>query len=125
MPNWAPPWFVVLDILVVACLTWFVASAIAVIRTIAPRLEQHSGRPSPLFFATIAQMGIEDFKATMRTLPPNQVIDLLAEQTYDNAKIISLKSDLVRQSVRFFYLGMACFLAFTVGRPVLMGFIAR
>lgn len=61
----------------------------------------------------------------MRTITPNQVIDLLAEQTYDNAKIIAQKTTNVQGCIRLFYWGMACFFAFTIGRPVLLGFLAR
>jgi hypothetical protein len=125
MPTWAPTFFVILDAMALASLFCFITTAITVVRTIAPRLSQHSGRPSPLFFATIAQTGIEDFKATMRTITPNQVIDLLAEQTYDNAKIIAQKTSSIRGCIRLFYWGMACFFAFTIGRPVLLGFLAR
>jgi hypothetical protein len=125
MPGWAPTFFVILDILVLACLFFFTTAAIMVIHTITPRLDQHSGRPSPLFFATIAQIGIEDFKAAMRTIPPNQASELLAEQTYDNAKIIARKCSYVQKSIRMFYWGMASFLVFTIGRPIVLALTAR
>lgn len=54
MPSWAPTFFVILDALALASVFCFITIAISVVRTIAPRLSQHSGRPSPLFFATIA-----------------------------------------------------------------------
>jgi hypothetical protein len=37
-----------------------------------------------------ASMPIEDFKTTMKDITPNGVIDQLADQTFDNAKIVSL-----------------------------------
>src|SRR5713226_3715337 len=125
LSTWAPTFFVILDAFALACLACFIATAITVICAISPRTTQHSGRVSPLFFGTIAGMPIEDFKTTMKTLTPNDVIDQLADQTFDNAKIVTQKTDHVRRSIRFFYCGMTCFFAFTIGRPILLSLLTR
>lgn len=122
---WAPPFFVVLDAMVLGCLGCFIATAIMVICAITPRTGQHSGRTSPFFFGTIASLPLEDFKKAMNEITPNQVIDQLADQTYDNAKIVKQKTNYVRRSIKLFYCGMACFFAFTVGRPLLLSLVAR
>jgi hypothetical protein len=118
--DWAPPCFIILDLLALGCLASFIASAITIICAISPTTSQHSGRSSPLFFGTIADMGIEDFKATMKNITPANVIDQIADQTYDNAKIVARKTAHVRRSIRFFYYGLGCFFAFTVCRPILL-----
>ena len=123
--TWAPPFFVLLDLLALGCLASFIAGAITVICALSPKTTQHSGRVSPLFFGTIANMPIEDFKTTMKNITPNDVINQLADQTFDNAKIIKQKTDDVRRSIKFFYYGMTCFFAFTIGRPILLSLITR
>lgn len=125
MAAWAPTCFIILDIIGLTCLVCFIGTAITVVCAISPNTAQHSGRPSPLFFGTIAEMGIENFKNTMKTLTANNAIDLLADQTYDNAKIVAKKTTRVRRSIKFFYYGMAFFFAFTIGRPILLSLIAR
>jgi hypothetical protein len=52
------------------------------------------GCVSPLFFGAIASMPIEDFKTTVKDITPNGVIDQLADQTSDNAKIVAQESGL-------------------------------
>jgi len=123
--NWAPPFFVVLDLAAIACLALFLWTAIVVVDTIKPRTTRHTGKSSPLFFATIADMAHEDFKATMKRLTPNEIIDLLADQTYDNARIVCQKTAAVQRSVKLFCWGMACFFAFTIGRPILLSLVGR
>ena len=91
---------------------------------IKPRTGQHSERPSAIFFGTIVKMPIEDFKAKMHRLTPNEVIDLLADQTYDNAKVVQQKTANVQQCIKWFHWGMALFLVFTIGRPILLSFVA-
>jgi hypothetical protein len=39
-------------------------------------------------------MPIEDFKTTTKDITPNGVIDQLADQTFDNAKIVAQESGL-------------------------------
>jgi Family of unknown function (DUF5706) len=125
LTSWAPTFFILLDLVGIGCLVCFIATAITVICAISPTTTQHSGRHSPLFFGTIAAVGIEDFKNAMKTLTPNNAIDLLADQTYDNAKIVTKKTAHVRRSITFFYYGMGCFFIFTIGRPILLSLVAR
>ena len=119
-PNWAPTFFVILDAVALACLTCFTLTAINVIRCIKPRTIRHTGKTSPLFFMTIAEGSHEEFKATMKTLTPDGIIDHLADQTYDNAKIVQAKTANVHRSFTLFLVGLCCFLAFTIGRPILV-----
>ena len=51
MPNWAPPFFVILDIAALGCLACFTATALIVIQCIKPRTKRHTGKDSPIFFA--------------------------------------------------------------------------
>jgi len=60
----------------------------------------------------------------MKTLPPNELIDLLADQTYDNAKIVQQKTQAVQQSMKAFFVGLACFFAFAIGRTIIIGVFA-
>lgn len=125
MTNWAPSFFVLLDLMAAVCLCCFIAAAVKVLCVISPRIDQHSGRTSPLFFDTIAKMPIEDFKAIMKQLAPNDVIELLADQTYDNAKVVQQKTADVQQCVKLFLWGMASFFGFTIGRTILVGLVAQ
>ena len=122
---WSPVFFVILDLLAIACLGCFITTAITVVCAISPRTAQHSGRVSPLFFGTIATMPLEDFKTTMKAITSNDVIDQLADQTFDNAKIVSQKTGYVRRSIKLFWWGMTCFFAFTIFRPILLSLVAR
>jgi hypothetical protein len=61
----------------------------------------------------------------MKELTPNDVIDLLADQTFDNAKIVKQKTAHVQRSIKLFYIGMTCFFAFTICRPILLSLINR
>jgi hypothetical protein len=61
----------------------------------------------------------------MKDLTPNDVIDLLADQTFDNAKIVKQKTAHVQRSIKLFYAGMTCFFIFTIGRPILLSFLPR
>jgi hypothetical protein len=129
--RWAtlPPntgvFFVLLDLVALACGVLFFFSAAQVIKTIHPRTGRHTGKSSPLFYATIAQMSHEDFKATMRTLPTNEFVDLLIDQTYDNAKIVATKTETVKASVKFFVAGALCFFTFTIARTLLVSFTTK
>jgi hypothetical protein len=80
------------------------------------------GCVSPLFFGAIASMPIEDFKTTMKDITPNGVIDQLADQTSDNAKIVAQESGLRPTQHRIYY-GMTCFFAFIIGRPILLSLV--
>lgn len=120
LPNWAPTFYVLLDAVALACLGCFSATAIIVIRCIKPRINRHTGKSSPLFFMTIAEGSHEDFKATMKTLTPDGIVDHLADQTYDNAKVVQAKTANVLRSFTLFLCGLCCFLAFTIGRPILL-----
>ncbi|MBL0158885.1 MAG: hypothetical protein IPP47_17520 [Bryobacterales bacterium] len=118
--------FVVLDAALFACIALFFASAtVLLLKTIAPRTAQHTGKCSPLFFGTIACLPHEDFKKIMRELTPTDVIDRLADQTYDNAKIVTEKAKSVTRSVKLFLAGVACFLIFTMGRSILLGIVGE
>jgi hypothetical protein len=112
-----------MDVLALACLTCFILTAITVVCAISPRTTQHSGRISPLFFGTIVGMGIEDFKNKMKTITPEEVIDQLDGQTFDNAKIVQQKTGDVRRSIKLFWWGMTCFFIFTIFRPILLSLV--
>jgi hypothetical protein len=50
------------------------ATALIVIQCIKRRTKRHTGKDSPLFFATIAETPHEEFKGTMQVLTPNRII---------------------------------------------------
>ena len=91
--------------------------------TIRPNVEQHSQKPSPLFFHSIASMPLDDFRKMMSSLPANETICLLIEQTYDNAKVITRKQIRVHGAINRFLGGLLCFLVFTIGRSILLALI--
>jgi hypothetical protein len=96
----------------------FFKSTLCVIHAIRPKVDQHSQKPSPLFFQCIAQLPLDEFRTTMTNLTPDRVVELLAEQTYDNAKIMVVKNAGVHCATHWLFRGMACFLLFTVGQAV-------
>lgn len=120
MPNWAPACFYFLDGMAAASLGVFIATAICVIECIKPRLTQHTGNASPFFFGSIAEGSHEKFKATMKTITPDMIIDTLADQTYDNAKIADAKTRNVKHSFKLFLWGLCLFLGFTILRPIII-----
>ena len=125
MPQWGATLMILLDIVEVGCLVFFIISSITAIRAIQPSISRHTGKASPLFFDTIADMPHEDFKERMKVLPPNELLDLIADQTYDNAKIVQKKTRAVQRSTNTFFIGLACFFAFTIGRTVIMGLFPK
>ena len=118
--NWAPTFFFLLDVAAFGCLACFTTTAIYVVRCIKPRVKRHTGKTSPLFFGTIAEGSHEEFKAIMKTLTPESVIDTLADQTFDIAKIVQEKMCNVQHGFTYFLCGLCCFLAFTIARPIVL-----
>jgi hypothetical protein len=116
-------WFALLDLTVIGCLGLFLWAVILIVMTIRPNVEQHSQKPSPLFFHSIASMPLDDFRKKMSSLPANETMGLLIEQTYDNAKVITRKQIRVHGAINRFLGGFLCFLVFTVGRSILLALI--
>jgi hypothetical protein len=112
------PWFVLLDLVCVACFSSFLRATICVIHAIRPKVDQHSQKPSPLFFQCIAHLSLDEFRATMTSLTPDRAVALLVEQTYDNAKIMVKKNAGVHCATDWLFRGMACFLVFTAGQAI-------
>jgi hypothetical protein len=121
MPPWSEMLMILLDVAAAVCLIFFVIAAVLAIRAINPSTVRHSGKSSPLFFDTIAKMSHEDFKQQMKMLTVEEMVELLADQTYDNAKIVQKKTKFVQYSAVAFYLGLASFFIFTVGRTIIIG----
>ncbi len=121
LPPWAATLTILLDIAAATCLALFIGAAIIAIRAITPKTARHTGKTSPLFFDTIADTPHEAFKQQMKTLQPDELLDLLADQTYDNAKIVQQKTRAVQRSTKAFFIGLACFFVFTIGRTIIIG----
>jgi hypothetical protein len=117
------PWFALADLAAIGCLGFFVWAASLIVITIRPNVSQHSQKPSPLFFQTIASMALDDFKSKMNSLKVDEALCLLAEQTYDNAKVVEVKHVRVHNATNRFFWGMLCFLAFTIARSILLAFV--
>ena len=81
---------------------------------------QHSQKPSPLFFQTIVQVPLEEFRNIITTLSADRAAEFLAEQTYDNARVMARKNWMVQQTTDWFVYGMICFLLFTIGQVILL-----
>jgi hypothetical protein len=113
-------WFALLDLSFIGCVGLFLWALVLIVLTIRPNVTQHSQKHSPLFFQTIAAMPLDDFRKLMTTLSMNSAIDLIAEQTYDNAKIVARKHARVHDAITRFFLGVLCFLVFTIGRSILL-----
>src|SRR5258708_15210269 len=79
-------WFVLVDLSAAGFLVLFVWAVALIVLTIRPNVTQHSQKASPLFFQSICSTPLDDFRSGMLMLLPNKAIELLAEQTYDNAK---------------------------------------
>lgn len=113
-------WFVLLDIVCLVCFANFTYAAFLIVQTIRPNVTQHSQKPSPLFFQTIVQVPLEEFRNTITTLSADRAAELLAEQTYDNARIMAQKNRMVQRTTDWFVYGMICFLLFTIGQVILL-----
>jgi Family of unknown function (DUF5706) len=116
-------WFALLDLSFIGCVGLFVWAVVLVVLTIRPNVTQHSQKHSPLFFQSIAATSLDEFRKVMTSLPVNNAIDLIAEQTYDNAKIVARKHERVHDAINRFFLGVLCFLIFTIGRSILLALI--
>lgn len=117
------PWFALADLAAVGCLVFFLWAVWLIVMTIRPNIAQHSQKPSPLFFQSIALMAMDDFKCKMGTLTVDDALCLLAEQTYDNAKVVAMKHTRVHDAMDRFFGGLLCFLGFTIGRAVLLALL--
>jgi hypothetical protein len=116
-------WFVLIDLSAVAFLTLFLWAMVLIVLTIRPDVNQHTQKASPLFFQSICSTPIDEFRSTMLMLLPNKAIELLAEQTYDNAKVVAKKHTRVHDTINRFFWGLMCFLIFTVGRAILLALV--
>lgn len=114
------PWFVLLDIVAASCLGFFLTAVFFIVWTIRPNTNQHSQKKSPFFFQSIASYPLDEFKAVMTTLTESSAITFLAEQTYDNAKVVTRKDTIVRRSFNCFIIGTVCFLLFSIGRAIVL-----
>ena len=113
-------WFVFLDLAVTGCLFSSMWAILLVVLTIRPNVTAHSQKRSPLFFQSIAVMPLDEFRSAMTSLSPEKAMELLSEQTYDNAKVVMIKHQRVHDAINRFMLGTACFLVFTIGRAILL-----
>lgn len=68
-------------------------------------------------------MPLDDFRKAMASPPVNESLRLLAEQTYDNAKVVAKKHARVHEAINRFFWGVLCFLAFTIGRSILLALV--
>ena len=116
-------WFALLDLAAIGCLGLFLWAVILIVMTIRPNVDQHTQKPSPLFFHSIASMPLDDFRKKMSSIQANETIGLLVEQTYDNAKVVTRKQIRVRAGINRFFGGLLCFLVFTIGRAILLALI--
>jgi hypothetical protein len=116
-------WFALLDLSFIGCLGFFLWAVVLIVLTIRPNIGQHSQKPSPLFFQSIALTPLDDFRKKMASLSVNEAVDLLAEQTYDNAKVVAKKHARVYEAINRFFLGVLCFFVFTIGRSILLALI--
>lgn len=116
-------WFALLDLAAIGCLGFFLWAAVLIILTIRPNVSQHTQKPSPLFFQSIASMPLDEFRKTMTSLPVSEALHMLAEQTYDNAKVVATKHARVHEATSRFFWGVLCFLIFTIGRSILLALI--
>lgn len=116
-------WFALLDLSFIGCVGFFVWAVVLIVLTIRPNLTQHSQKHSPLFFQSIASTPLDDFRKKMASLSVNEAVDLLAEQTYDNAKVVAKKHARVYEAINRFFWGVLCFLVFTIGRSILLALI--
>lgn len=117
------PWFVLADLAAFGCLGFFLWAVVLIVMTIRPNVSQHSQKPSPLFFQSIASMALDEFKSKMAALKVDDALCLLAEQTYDNAKIVATKHVRVHDAINRFFWGVLCFLVFTVARSILSALV--
>jgi hypothetical protein len=58
-------------------------------------------------------------------MTPNVYLNLLIDQTFDNAKIPNQKSKDAQRSVRVFCWGLAFIVLLTMGRPIFTSLIGR
>jgi Family of unknown function (DUF5706) len=117
------PWFALADVAAIGCLSFFLWAVALIVMTIRPNVVQHSQKPSPLFFQSIASMAFDDFKNKMASLKADEALCLLAEQTYDNAKVVATKHARVHDAINRFFWGVLCFLIFTIARSILLALV--
>lgn len=109
-----------MDLAATGCLSFFLWALVLIVLTIRPNVAQHSQKSSPFFFQTIASMSLDDFRHTMASLQVNDALCFMAEQTYDNAKVVAKKHAQVHEVINRFFWGVLCFLVFTIGRSILL-----
>lgn len=116
-------WFAFVDLAAIGCLGFFLWAVVLIVLTIRPNVAQHSQKASPLFFQSIASMALDDFKKKMASLEVDEALCLLAEQTYDNARVVATKHTRVHEAINRFFWGVLCFLVFTIGRSIVLALV--
>lgn len=124
-PGLVPTTFVMMDVVLGACVALFVLAVLEILEAITPRVEPHSGDTSLLFFRTIASMPRGEFKQRINGLSAAQLADELMCQTYDNAKVVAQKAAHVQKSIVYLKFGLLAFGIFTLFRPLLLALLVR
>jgi len=116
-------WFALVDLAAIGCLGFFLWAVVLIVLTIRPNVAQHSRKTSPLFFKALRLWPWTTSRRRWLLLRSIRALCLLAEQTYDNAKVVATKHVRVHEAINRFFLGVLCFLVFTIGRSILLALI--
>ena len=76
-----------------------ITSVVKLVDVVKPRLVPQTRRKSPLYYDTINQTAVEEFKKTVTEMPYAQAIDELADQTYNNSVVAARKYALVKEGL--------------------------
>ncbi|MEX2672973.1 MAG: Pycsar system effector family protein [Phycisphaeraceae bacterium] len=83
----------------IGCLTVAMMKMISVVR---PRILNHEqAAPSPFFFQSIAHMPMDQYKAMMENLEPDDAVDELTTMIYHNSVVADAKFRKLDQAIRW------------------------
>jgi hypothetical protein len=89
--GWKLALFIGVAVLYIVCSTCLVISIMKIIHVIRPRLRLEQIVPTRLFFGSVAQMSLEDFRILMRNIDYDDAIDDWINQAYQTAQIAQVK----------------------------------
>lgn len=89
-------------VLVLIFLAYFILAILGIrrlVRVITPRLIPKTCRKSVLFYETIKDMELENFKRNIQEMSDERIVDELSDQAYNNATVASEKYRDIRKAI--------------------------
>ena len=111
---------IVTDLLFLLAFASLLVSMAYLISIIFPKRKAYTQKSSAFYYQSISAMAVADFQNTMRSLNEDEIIDLLSDQTYNNAKVVVKKFDQLCTSIIWFWIGLGLLITYIAASSILM-----